>query len=338
MNVENVLIQILLKAPSSVWARYAWSAIIVGAFVILRAALESHLEGRPFLLFFFPVFLSALLFDRGSGYFATALAAVAASVLWVKPEGGLIPESPGDLLALLLFLTMCIGVATLTEALRASLEKVARSEQEKSTLLRELNHRVLNDLQGVTSLLRMGYKRSGDSRDVLLRAAERIDVVTRVYSRLQAHDLTAAIQLKDFVEGLVNDLRLALAGNKPVHFSVSVEPATVTLRCATAIGMIVNELVTNAIKYAFDEGQLGQISIKVRREGEVLILTVCDDGKGMKVSHGGVGSGLGIVLVRQLAQQHEGDVVYVTPDQSEAGVLVTVRLNKDCLINNATVD
>lgn len=332
--MENVLLRVLPLLPSSRWVRYGWTAFIVGIFVLLRFALQGPLHDWPLIMFFFPVFLAALLFDRGSGYFATFLSVLIADLLWIEPVGSLRIDAMADLIRLAMFVALCLTVAALVEALRKALERTAKGEREKATLLRELNHRVLNDLQGVSSILRTGYRKDEHSREILLRAADRVDAVGRVYGRLQLQSLQGAecpIDLREYLEELAHDLRLSLSQMKPVTLAVFAEPVRVTLQCATTVGMIVNELVTNSIKYGYYDGQFGQVTVRALKRGEALVVTVVDDGNGMP-PQSERGKGLGTALVRQLARQHDGNVEYESAESSGRGVRVTVRLYKTSLL------
>src|SRR4051794_33409652 len=149
--MENLLIRILPFKRFPILMRYGLSTLIVGFAFLLRLALNEQLENYPLLLFIPAVFLSALIFDRGSGYWATALSTVLASYFLIDPEASL-GLSEDDVLPLAIYVAVCIGITTLTETLRRALE-ARQAEEEKGILLREMSHRTKNDLQTVVSIL-----------------------------------------------------------------------------------------------------------------------------------------------------------------------------------------
>jgi len=323
--VENLLLQLLPKSPPSLATRYGITTGIVLLAALLRYSLGDTLKGYPFLLFIPAIFLASLLFDRASGFVAVGLSSVLSVLLWIEPRGSLTIAERGDLLALILYIAIGCGIAGLTEALRRALERAARSEQEKDLLLREVHHRIRNDLQTITSLLQLGLMQKGDPQEALCSAIDRIGIMSRVYARL-THDAGAtAVAARSFIEGLVEDLRLSAVALRPIAVHADVEDAELGIGSAVAIGLIVNELVTNALKYAFPNGQPGQVDVTFRREGGDYVLIVRDNGIGVGPGAVPKGTGLGRQIVQQLAMQLKGGIDVSASD----GTLATLRFPVD---------
>ena len=143
-------------------------------------------------------------------------------------------------------------------------------------------------------------------------------MLARVYDRLSHHDTTAVVDTRDFLSSLIDDLRTALAGERPITITTQLERVALTLECALPLGLIINELLTNALKYAFPGARSGHIEISFVQQADAFVLRVRDNGVGMGEAPG---HGLGRQLVHRLAAQLSGTVL-VTGD---AGVCVEVR-------------
>jgi two-component sensor histidine kinase len=329
--MESLILEILPLERRPVLVRYAISGLFVLVAFLSRYVLATTMQGYPYLLFIPAVFASSLLFDRGSGFFATGLSALLAFYFFVPPAGSFWPIQPGDVLALILFVAISGAIAFVTEALRLALERVAAAERGKDLLLREVEHRVRNDLQGITSVLSLEQRKvaSPEAREGLQRAAERVQVLSRVYGRLTRRESRATVDVRPFLEDLAADLRQVRIDGQPVSLEVRIEDATVTLDSAAALGLIANELVTNAVKHAFPDERPGRIELAFRRDGDAYLLVVADDGVGPTREGGGTG-GLGHRLVRDLARQLGGELRI----EVAGGTRATVRLPVSSVLPN----
>ncbi|HWR88674.1 MAG TPA: PAS domain-containing protein, partial [Dissulfurispiraceae bacterium] len=190
------------------------------------------------------------------------------------------------------------------DALRASLE-------EKTVLLKEIHHRVKNNLQIVSSLLNL---QADQEKNEAALAALR-DTQNRVRSMAMLHEMLyrteslARVDFASYIEGLCAQLFHALSAD-PHRVRLDCRAAAVELGLDHAVpcGLLVNELVSNAIEHAFPEGRAGSITVELcRRADDRLVLTVADDGiglpAGLDISHT---STLGLQLVRILTTQLKG--------------------------------
>lgn len=197
--------------------------------------------------------------------------------------------------------------------LRRSRDELARLAARQALLLREMNHRVANSLQLIGSLLQLQARRvrDPDARAVLRAAVERVEAVGLVHRRLYTSDDVEHVRMDQYLAGLVEELRRSVdaeGGLRPIRLQA--DPVRVQTDRAVSIGLIVNELVTNAVKYAYPPGAPGEIRVAFHgAEDAPKRLVVEDDGAGHP---GGApaprGSGLGGLIVDAMAEAVHGKV------------------------------
>ncbi|CUT12620.1 sensory transduction regulatory protein [Bradyrhizobium sp.] len=319
--MENLLVSLLPKEQYSVAVRYAATLLIVGVATLLRLSLSDELQHYPVLLFFPAVFLSALLFDRGSGFFATIVSAVVAAYLFIAPSESFEIDIR-EFVPLSIFIVTGFTISAVTEALRQAIQKLARSETQKSLLLEELSHRTKNDLFMVSSVLTLQARAQSDPnvRAALQAAVARVAVIARAQERLRGDNDGGSVEMAAYLEDLCRTLGDMLRDVRPIAVLVSADKLEVNSSDAVSIGLIVNELVTNAIKYAFPDDRGGTVKVTLAQTGGGVELVVEDDGVGCPPEPS---PGDGSRLVRLLAAQMQGDL---SRDPRHAGCKTVVRL------------
>jgi two-component system, sensor histidine kinase PdtaS len=290
------------------WQRYGITVILILVAVGARAALGSLLlHDATFTLFFPVVMLAALLFDWGTGIFATAVCTLLVTLFErSKQPPGLDATFLADVavfLAVGLFTSLTLealhrATARLVDALNAT----RRLEGDNRILLDELNHRVKNSMQVLSSLITL---RSHRLRDPEMTAqfdalASQVQVLGRLYGRLRYTDSQAEMEAGAFLRDLVEDLKATLVGDRPITIDAAFDAAYLPVRRMIPLGLVVNELVTNAIKHAFPGQRRGTIRARLERRDGSLVLEVGDDGVGTDEDRG---PQLGSRLVQVLAQQ-----------------------------------
>jgi two-component sensor histidine kinase len=299
--------------------RHASAAGLTFLFLLLRLKL-GHAPNYPFLLFLPAVALSAVLFNRGSGITATMLSAFL--VWWFFMQD---PETSAQRLenrfALATFVAVGILLSAFIEVMHALIvrltsaheealamnARLVASEQEKDLMLEELAHRTKNDLQTLNSLLRLQARsiEEGNAKSALMAAADRTNVVARMHDRLRRRNRAPVIDLARFLEDICDDIRKAHFEMRPIGLRTYLTPVIVDARRAASVGLILNELVTNALKYAFPDDRAGTITVRLGCNESMIELSVSDNGVGID-SSAPRGTGVGQRLVRALTQQLDG--------------------------------
>jgi PAS domain S-box-containing protein len=175
-------------------------------------------------------------------------------------------------------------VFNITERMQAE-EALRSSLKDKEVLLREVHHRVKNNLQAITSLLRLQSTKIKEKQyaDILKDSQSRIKSMALVHEKLYHSGDFAEVDFNSYVKALVNSLFRSYGVN-PAKIALRVEVDDVSLELDSAIpcGLIINELVSNALKYAFPEDRKGEVRVVLgsTKEDEFM-LTVSDNGAGM---------------------------------------------------------
>jgi two-component sensor histidine kinase/PAS domain-containing protein len=200
------------------------------------------------------------------------------------------------------------------------------SEARQAELFNELNHRVKNNLAMVASVLQLQAKSSSEAvRGELMKAAARVQSIAEIHGALTSGSEADSVDFGAYLEALCQGLRRTLANDKPVDLGVRVEPALIKVDAAIPLGMVVNELVTNAVKYAYPPPETGPIDVRFRREGDDLLLTVRDAGRGLPTDADRRKGGLGMRLVRSLVEQIGGELTV----RGDSGAYFEIRLRND---------
>ncbi len=202
-------------------------------------------------------------------------------------------------------------------ALRASNERL-------KTLMSEVNHRVANSLQLVSALVRLQAGAVGDeaAKAALLDTQRRIQAVAQVHRRLYTSDGVESVDVAEYLTALVEDLQRTYAEGHHCRLVVEADQITLATDQAVSLGVIVNELVTNACKYAYPGGGDGEVRISLRRDGgQHAVLTVADDGLGMEIGPA-KGTGLGTKVIAAMAQSLKSALTY---DSGGNGVTARLR-------------
>jgi len=189
-------------------------------------------------------------------------------------------------------------------------KKLKTSLNEKESLLREVHHRVNNNLQIITSLLNLqSHYVSDDSRETLLVSQSRIKSMAMIYEKLYKSPDLGCIPLKDYIENFVSDLfYLYQVDRDLIKVKTDLEKVKIGIETAVPLGLIINELIINILKHAFPDKTGGKIDIGLRTSGEYYILTIADNGIGLPPDILKKRESLGLNLVENLVEQLEGQM------------------------------
>jgi two-component sensor histidine kinase len=202
-----------------------------------------------------------------------------------------------------------LAIDDVTEPARLEREHAAAHERI-GMLLQELTHRVKNNLQLIAAIVVTEARRleSGEGKAALERVARRIAALGHLYSKLSEADIIEAVDAAAYLNELCRDLIASVYkdGDAFIMLKTDIDSELLPTDRAIPIGLIVNELVTNAVKYGFPGEAKGTVMVTLKRLPGELRLTVADDGQGLDPRR--ADSGLGGRLVDGFAQQLGGQV------------------------------
>jgi PAS domain S-box-containing protein len=198
-----------------------------------------------------------------------------------------------------------------------------KAQELLRTLLKEVTHRVKNSLALVSGLLKLQAKTlEGDARHALEVASLRVHAVANVHDQLWRSAESREIDLKPFL----SDLCSSIATSAPLHKTVSrFEPAVVGSELAVPVGLFINELLTNAYKHAYPEGEGGEVRILGTREPNGRYrLEVADSGRGLPADFdlATAGKSLGMRVITSLAEQLKGELITKSAEPGASFTLV----------------
>jgi two-component sensor histidine kinase len=193
-------------------------------------------------------------------------------------------------------------------------EKIRRSLEEKEVLLREIHHRVKNNMQIVSSLLMLQSRNIEDKKykDMFIDSQNRINSMALIHEKLYQSESIAQINFKEYISDIVSNIFESYSIKRNIKIDINVENIPIKIDYAVPCGLIINELVTNSLKYAFPDDRQGNIKISVKKEDNNMIrLSISDDGigipKDMDIRNT---KSLGLHLVTALAEaQLHGQII-----------------------------
>jgi two-component sensor histidine kinase len=177
----------------------------------------------------------------------------------------------------------------------------------KSTLLQEMHHRVRNNLQTISALLNMQYRRlepDSPGAAALSRSASRIQSIAAVHNLL-CHDDIGITTVQDIARQVLDNAHTGLVDETPVHFAIKGESLPITSRQATIVALVMNELVNNALSHGVLEHG-GVVEVDAWQEGQEAVLEVRDDGPQRPPVQPKPSSGLGLSIIETLVSADLG--------------------------------
>ncbi len=212
----------------------------------------------------------------------------------------------------------------ITERKRAELA-LERSIAEKDVLLKELQHRVKNNLNVISSLLGLEMEKLSDerARQVFINAQSRIHSMSAIYEQLYSTAGIDRVDLNRYIKNLAFFLfETYVADTRSVTLDIHTAKTILDIKRAVPVGLILNELIMNALRHAFPDDRRGRITVTLEEDGGAIELSVSDDGVGFPVGmNPDTCDSMGLNLIRMLTKQIDGEFSI----EGARGVRATVR-------------
>ncbi len=216
----------------------------------------------------------------------------------------------GLLLLMLILLYIAVGNNIRKNKL---LEK---QNKEKEFLLKEIHHRVKNNLEIVSSLLSLEAAQINDPKIIesMQISQERVHSMSMIHQKLYQGKSLSYIEMKDYFINLSSYMLHTYGEEDRIEVFCEMDELELDVDIAIPIGLIVNELLTNALKYAFVDRDSGNITISLQKSGPQLHLKVADDGIGRSLEREEAGTGFGTRLIQLLTKQLDGKMQLTVQD------------------------
>lgn len=207
-------------------------------------------------------------------------------------------------------------------------QALSRKNQEVETLLREIHHRVKNNLQIVTSLLRMQARKIQDPHalEAISASQARVRSMALLHQRLYQGDALKDIPMRPYLTDLAAGLLDAYESDeKNIALHIAVDDISLDVDTAVPVGLIANELLTNALKHAFSQQQQGYLDLSFVQQTNGFQLEVADNGVGFPIKDNkpsAQNTGFGLDLVETLSEKLHGQIIYQNGQGSRVTLIV----------------
>lgn len=214
-------------------------------------------------------------------------------------------------LIIIVVLLLILYLILLYKAIKNNIKQnklLEKKNNENEFLLKEIHHRVKNNLEIVSSLLALQSAEINDPKvvDAMQKSKHRIQSMSMVHQKLYQEKSLSSIEMKAYFEELASYVVNVFDAGNRIEVFFEMNNLELDVDTAIPIGLIVNELVTNSLKYAFPNNEKGIIKIGLRKEHSQLFLKVSDNGIGKSEKEEYIGTGFGTKLIQLLTRQLEG--------------------------------
>jgi PAS domain S-box-containing protein len=181
-------------------------------------------------------------------------------------------------------------------------QELTQALEQKTALLHEVDHRVKNNLQLISSLLLLQNRRVSDPgvKAAMRAMLDRVNAIATVHRRLFQSDDVERFDVSAFVRDLVADV-IGSSGRDDIEFSLDLERVDVAANKAAPLALVISELLSNCMRHAFPDGRAGRIFVGIKRTNGDFRIEITDDGVG--VSSAAKSSGFGLTIIQLLCQQ-----------------------------------
>lgn len=200
-------------------------------------------------------------------------------------------------------------LARLSEENRRLVAEIDQLLDEKEWLMKEIHHRVKNNLQIVMSLLnsQSAYLKDGAALQAIKESQHRVNAIALIHQKLYSSGDLSVIDMQSYVRDLAEYFADIPDCNRPIEFDLKIEALSLEVGQAVPLGLIINEVITNALKYAFLQGENKKIAINLHGNGGAVVLAIQDNGTGLPQNFDWSSTGaLSMNLIKGLCKQLDG--------------------------------
>ncbi|MEX0685240.1 MAG: PAS domain S-box protein [Balneolales bacterium] len=204
---------------------------------------------------------------------------------------------------------------------------IKQSLLEKEVLLKEIHHRVKNNMQIISGLHNMQAMKIKDKKTqaVFRESQNRVQAMALIHDQLYRSSDLEGLDFADYLRNLIHQLFSSYGRNK-ITYAIEADPVTISVKQAVPCGLIINELVTNSIKHAFGPGEGGRVQIRLKKnKGPSVLLEVSDNGVGLPDNFDidKVGTSMGMQLINGLVNQIKGTLTLSSDEETTFSILFT---------------
>lgn len=224
-----------------------------------------------------------------------------------------------------LLIGLLFGIYRLYRQLKLQNQFIEKNLREKEILLKEIHHRVKNNLQVIASLLRIQSRSITDeqAKQALLDGRSRVRSMALIHEDLYQENNLSGIFMPDYLGKLAHDIfRIYNVASDRIRLQTAIAPLRLDVDTVIPIGLIVNELITNALKHAFPEYRSGVVTLSLQEQTGTLVLEVCDNGLG--IQEAATEGAYGLSMIEIFREKLEGEL-YITAD---GGTSVRLSIKK----------
>ena len=248
---------------------------------------------------------------------------------WFSTNGAPILDEAGNVTAILATSRDISSDKAAEQAMQATLVRLEQALAHNNLLMKELHHRVKNNLMIISSLLGLQAYNLTDSsaKDALQESRKRIVAMSEIHELMYRHDSASSIAFDDYLNALVSRMERSFSRGRQICFRLDTSSFELSFDHAIPLGLIINELLTNATKYAFPEAHAEPYVAITVTVSDGLTITVTDNGVGLadeRVLE--TSDSLGMTVIQSLTDQLGGHVAFQNRPNPDIGLQVTLQM------------
>lgn len=302
----------------------------IGAALVIIFSLRSGEESNTHSLFLLNIIGSAILYRKGKYriyYFVNLIMTVLSFVFviiafklnWFADLQAKNLDYASERTVNLFFLiaVSILFSVVVVNSFSSQFKKLRKSIHEKEILLAEINHRVKNNLSIIVSLLRLkqNLSQQQETKDALRDIGNRIHSMALVHRKMYEGEGLSFVHVPGYIDDLMDGICESVGGYENMSCSRNIDDVSLEVSDAIPLGMILNELIMNSLKHAFDGIDKPKISIDYHKTDDgYFSLVYQDNGVGMDESDANLGESLGLELIHSLTEQLDGNCEYKDTD------------------------